>query len=360
MTRAGNFFPHWALLVLLTLSLGGLKVAPAESHEPDFTANFDRDRCTFVTVSNHPWHPLWPGYSALLEGEEDDEGETITITLQVSVLEETEIVDGIRTRVLEEREWEDGDLVEVSRNFVAACRETGDIWYFGEDVDDYEDGVIVGHEGEWRAGRDGAVPGLLMPGNPLNGARYFQEMAPDAEALDQAEVQSRTNLLTVPAGTFPLVLHVVDTTPLEPSAADDKYYAYGFGLIKDAEAELISLEIPDCIPDDQTLCLQEGRFRVTGIWRDFEGRFGPAQAVQASNDSGEFWFFGPNNTELLVKVLDACTYNDRFWAFAAGLTNVEVTLVVTDTESGQVNNYFNPLGNPYTPVLDTDAFATCP
>lgn len=357
MTRPIHFRPAFALAILAALALTSNAIA----HEPEFTEIFDRDRCTFVTYTDNPWHPLWPGYSLLLEGEEEDEGETITISVRVTILEDTELVDGVLTRVLEEREWEDGELVEVSRNFVAACRETGDIWYFGETVDLYEEGEIVGHEGAWRAGEDGAEPGVLMPGNPLNGARYFQETAPSAEALDRAEVQSRDNLLTVPVGTFPQVLHVVDTTPLEPGVADDKYYAYGFGLIKDAAAELVSVDLPACIPDDQTLCLQNGRFEVTATWEDFDGNIGPGRANQVSGDTGELWFFEPNNGEILVKVLNGCVVEgfDSFWVFAAGLTNVGVTLTVTDTETSEQRVYENETGTPFQPILDTQAFDTC-
>ena len=355
--------PAAAVAAGLCLLLAGLLVAaPALAHEPEFTDLLDEERCTFVTYADNPWHPLWPGYSLLLEGDEEDDGETVTITVQVTVLADTERVDGVLTRVLEEREWEDGELVEVSRNFVAACRETGDLWYFGEDVDDYEDGEVVGHDGAWRAGEDGALAGILMPGNPLNGARYFQEQAPDADALDQAEVVSRDGVMTVPAGTFARVLHVVDTTPLEPGVADDKYYAYGWGLIKDAEAELVAVTLPDCLPGDTTLCLQNGRFEVTANWEDPEGHVGPAFANQISGDSGELWFFQPNNVELLVKVLDGCQVPglESYWVFAAGLTNVGVEITVTDTETDLTWTYDNPVGDTFDPVLDTGAFHTCP
>ncbi|MDX1631039.1 MAG: hypothetical protein R3234_04220, partial [Thermoanaerobaculia bacterium] len=203
---------------------------------------------------------------------------------------------------------------------------------------------------------------ILMPGNPLNGARYYLELAPGAQALDRAEVRSRDGLMTVPAGTFANVLHVVDTTPLEPGVADDKYYAYGWGLVKDAAAELISVHLPECVPDDQTLCLQDGRFRVTAAWKDFEGNIGPAFVHPVTGDSGEMWFFRENNVELVVKVLDGCVLPDfrSYWVFAAGLTNVEVWLSVVDTQTDETWTYHNPGGEPFGPVLDVDAFASCP
>jgi hypothetical protein len=357
MNRRGAIAKAHALGALLALLLPGAVLA----HDPPFTEEFDRDHCTFTSVGSNLYFPLWPGYSLLLEGEEeDDEGETVEVSAEISVLADTEIVDGVETRVVEERESEDGELVEVSRNFMAICRETGAVWYFGEDVDDYEDGEIVSHEGGWRAGVGGAEPGILMPGMPLIGARHAQELAPGV-AEDRGEVISRGNTLTVPAGTFEGVLEVSDTNPMEPDEADPKFYAPGVGLIKDEDLELVEVNPPSCLPDADTLCLNDGRFQVEATFTDFEAQHGIAMANQTTDDSGEFWFFSPDNVELLVKVLDACDLPDfnSFWVFAAGLTNVEVTITVTDTETDETRTYPNPLGNPFQPVLDTAAFPDC-
>ena len=117
-----------------------------------------------------------------------------------------------------------------------------------------------------------------------------------------------------------------------------------------------------CINDATTLCLNGGRFEVKVDWRDFENNTGPGQTVGSrTDDSGLFWFFGPQNWELLIKVLDACDdpFN-RYWVFFAATTNVEYTLTVTDTETDESKTYSNPLGNLAQAVTDTDAFATCP
>lgn len=334
----------------------------AGAHEPEYSGDFDRDLCTFTSVGTNTYFPLWPGYSLVLEGEEeDDEGGTVEIGVVLSVLPETETVDGVRTRVFEERESEDDELVEVSRNFVALCRETGDLWYFGEDVDIFEDGEVVSHDGAWRAGVDGAKPGILQPGSPLVGARFFQEEAPGV-ALDRAEVLSLGGELTVPAGTFTGVLEVLDTNALDPEAEGDlKVYAPGVGLIFDEGIELVEIVPPLCQPDATTLCLNDGRFQVTVDWATDESQ-GQGQALLPSDDAGEFWFFDSNNTELIVKVIDACGVPgfDSFWVFAAGLTNVEVTIEVTDTLALLNREYDNELGEPFAPVLDTQAFQTCP
>ena len=104
------------------------------------------------------------------------------------------------------------------------------------------------------------------------------------------------------------------------------------------------------------LCLQGNRFKVEAEWST-GGAEGPAFAVADTADSGRFWFFDEDNTELVVKVLNGCGVNDRYWFFASGLTDVEVLITVTDTQTGQTRRYFNPLGKPYLPVQDVDAFA---
>lgn len=351
-----RFRTPWTLLTVLALLASG-----ALAHEPDFTDTFNRDRCTFTTVGSNPYLPLWPGYSLVLEGEEEDEGELLEISVILTALPETETVDGVETRVFEERESEDGELVEVSRNFFAVCRETGDVWYFGEDSMEIEDGEVVGTGGSWRAGVNGAQPGIIMPGNPLVGARYFQEIAPGV-AEDQGEVISVDEEATVPAGSFTGVLEIADTNALEPEEdPEPKLYAPGVGQIVDEELELVEIVPPPCQPGPTTHCLNNGRFRVEVDFTDFEDNEGLGQAILPSSDSGEFWFFEPNNTELIVKVLDACsTEFNAFWVFAAGLTNVEVTLEVTDTQEGLTMEYENPLGQPFEPILDTQAFSTCP
>jgi PAP2 superfamily protein len=114
-----------------------------------------------------------------------------------------------------------------------------------------------------------------------------------------------------------------------------------------------------CVADATTLCLNDGRFKVQATWNTGKSS-GPAQALSSTGDSGQFWFFDPDNVELTVKVLNACSFNDRFWVFASGLTNVEVLVTVTDTHTGRVRQYFNPRGKAFAPVQDVSAFATCP
>jgi hypothetical protein len=114
-----------------------------------------------------------------------------------------------------------------------------------------------------------------------------------------------------------------------------------------------------CAQDSTTLCLNNGRFAVSAAWRTSGGQSGQGQAVRLTTDTGYFTFFSATNVEVVVKVLDACGLNSRYWVFAGGLTDVNVVLTVRDTVTGTAKVYTNPLGTAFQPIQDTDAFATC-
>ena len=215
----------------LSLSVGGIGVAGGVG---EFTV--PAIRFELVTSGRNRFFPLEPGYKANYEGVED--GERLRLTIWVT--RKTKVIDGVRTRVVIEKETADGELKEISRNYMAIEKRTHNVFYFGEDVNNYENGKIVNHDGSWRAGVNGAEHGLIMPGNPTVGMRYKQERAPGI-AEDQAEVISLNGRLKVPAGTFNNVLKTEETTPLEPGAAEFKFYAEGVGLLKDGPARLISV-----------------------------------------------------------------------------------------------------------------------
>ncbi len=114
-----------------------------------------------------------------------------------------------------------------------------------------------------------------------------------------------------------------------------------------------------CFPGGTSLCLAGGRFKVETAWRTLDGRTGAGQAVKLTGDTGYFWFFDASNVEAVVKVLNACSFNQRFWVYAGGLTDVQVDLTVTDTTSGAVRTWRNPQGTAFQPIQDSAAFATC-
>lgn len=137
-------------------------------------------------------------------------------------------------------------------------------------------------------------------------------------------------------------------------------------LVSGADAaivfELQPLEDPGtCLESAETLCVQQDRFRIEVEWEDFQAAEGRGRLLPLGSESGYSYFFSPGNVELMVKVLNGCSpqLGQHFWVFAAGLTNVEVNMRVTDTWTGAEKLYENPLGRTYPPILDIAAFATC-
>lgn len=113
----------------------------------------------------------------------------------------------------------------------------------------------------------------------------------------------------------------------------------------EVEAPLPAKATAACLPGPRTLCLLAGRFRVEVDWQTPRtGESGAGRAVPGTDETGYFWFFGANNLELAVKVLDGRPFNDRFWVFYGSLTDVEYRLEVTDTQTGAIRVYDNPAG----------------
>ncbi|MDD5139074.1 MAG: hypothetical protein PHY43_02305 [Verrucomicrobiales bacterium] len=206
--------------------------APAAGSKEAFTDTFAVDKADLASAGTNRFFILAPRFQSVLEGEEGGKHIVLTIT----VLNETRLVDGVETRIVEERETADGQPVEISRNYFAISRRTGDVFYFGEDVDMYRDGKVTSHDGAWLSGVGGARFGLQMPGTPLLGARYYQEVAPKV-AMDRAEVKSLGDKLETPAGRFENCLNTDETSALE-SAREVKIYAPGIGLVFDGALKL--------------------------------------------------------------------------------------------------------------------------
>jgi hypothetical protein len=206
----------------------------AESEgENEYTSSFRAEDCTFTSTGRNPFFILEPNYQLVLSG--GDAGDVAQV--MITVLNETRDVNGTETRVVEERETLGGELAEISRNFFAICEETNSVFYFGEEVDDYENGILIAHEGAWLAGEGANKAGVIMPGTILLGARYYQEIAPDI-ALDRAEIIDMGEVIQTLSGDFTDTLITQETNPLEPDVAELKYYAAGIGLIQEEDLKL--------------------------------------------------------------------------------------------------------------------------
>jgi hypothetical protein len=145
------------------------------------------------------------------------------------VLDETREVMGIETRVVHDVVTEDGGLVEDTYDWYAQD-EDGNVWYFGEETQEFEDGKPSTTAGSWEAGVDGAQPGILVPAESEVGMTYQQEYY-EGEAEDAAEVLSLEEKVEVPFGSFDGVLMTKEYTPLEPDVLEHKFYAHGVGVV---------------------------------------------------------------------------------------------------------------------------------
>jgi len=227
---------RWTTAVLL---MQGLVVASAATRsyaaEAKFQDSFNVDKASLADEGSNTYMILQTGYKLILE----DGNDSLTIT----VLDETKVVDGVKTRIIEERETKGGKLEEVSRNYYAIDKLTGDIYYFGEDVDMFDtNGKVTGHGGSWLSGVNNAKFGLMMLGKPEVGNRYYQEVAPKL-ALDRAEVVSLNETVKVPVGTFKNCLKTRESSDLE-SGIGTKLFAPGVGLLKDGGFRLAKIEVP--------------------------------------------------------------------------------------------------------------------
>jgi hypothetical protein len=204
----------------------GLSAAGGEAQQEIDPAEFS------ATITN-PLFPLSSVGPKVFEGTDTDPdtGEVLETRLESRVLPGTEVVAGVTVTVLEEQDYEDGELVEVALDYIAQ-HENGDVYYFGERVDNYEDGELKDHEGSWLAGEDGARPGVIMAASPEVGKTYEQELAPGI-AEDKAEVLAVDETVTVPAGTYEGCVKTRDFNPLEPGVEETKWHCRGVGLVKE-------------------------------------------------------------------------------------------------------------------------------
>jgi len=206
------------------------ETAPGGEQGKKWTDSFDMENRTFSSVGRNRFFILEPGYQLVLESP--------TEKVVITALDETKKIGDVETRVVEEREEENGELKEVSRNFFAICEKHGDVFYFGEEVDIYKEGKVVRHSGEWRADEKNSRAGIIMPGTILLGSRYYQEISPNA--MDRAENISDDVTMKTPAGTFKNCLRIEETSGIDPDEKCYKTYAPGVGIIQDEDLVLTS------------------------------------------------------------------------------------------------------------------------
>jgi hypothetical protein len=226
----------------LTLALlAALALATATPFATTTTARQGLDPADFSPQITNPYFPLSLAGPRVYIGEDtDDEGEAVETRLESRLLPDTTVVDGVTVAILEERDYEDGELIEVALDYFAQ-HANGDVYYLGERVDNYVDGVVDNHDGQWLAGEGDNEAGLFMPAAPQAGVTLTLEHAPGI-AEDMATILSLGETVDVPAGKYANCLKTRDFSPREPGVEEFKYYCPTIGLVKE-EGEGSILEL---------------------------------------------------------------------------------------------------------------------
>jgi hypothetical protein len=190
------------------------------------------DPADFTTTIDNEYLPMKPGTTFVYQGGAERN--------EMRVTHDTKKVMGVECVVVDDRAWENGQLIEKTYDWFAQDKE-GNVWYFGENTKEYKNGEVVSTKGSWEAGVDGAKPGIIMQADPKVGQSYRQEYYP-GEAEDMAKVQSLNDSVTVPYGSFDHVLVTKEWTPLEPSYHEHKYYAPGVGQVDGGGSALVNVK----------------------------------------------------------------------------------------------------------------------
>jgi len=209
---------------------------------PATVPDFSSATFTNPTLIDNSFFPLIPGTARTYLAEGEDEVETVVI----EVTDATRIVGGVNSRVVRDRVFVEGLLIEDTHDWFAQD-DAGNVWYMGEEVDNYEyddegELIEIDHDGAWETGRDVAetgsiaLPGYQMKAAPMVGNIYHQEYYV-GEAEDMAEVLALNAPVTLDDGTMYSCLQTRDFTPLEPGVNEHKFYAPGIGLVLEEKVE---------------------------------------------------------------------------------------------------------------------------
>jgi hypothetical protein len=191
------------------------------------TYNPKIDPAQFTSKITHPYLPWKPGAKWIYAGTKDGQPERV----EVRVTKATKTILGVKCVVVSDIVTVNSTLAEKTTDWYAQNKVTGDVWYFGEDTAEYQNGVVTTTQGTWEAGVDNAKPGIVLQAHPAVGRLYRQEYRPGV-AEDQAKVLTVSSTQKVPAGTFKNVIETRDLNPLDPSKIENKWFAKGVGSIR--------------------------------------------------------------------------------------------------------------------------------
>src|SRR2546425_2908596 len=239
MTGRSGIYLTLALATAVALTVSAVVLAPGSSSAgANETASAAPIPAVFSTNITNPLFPLSTLGPKVFEGQDTDPdtGEVVDARLESAVLGKTRKVAGVEVLVLQEKVFANDELIERALDFFAQ-HEDGTVYYFGELVDNYENGTIVDHDGSWLAGKNGAEPGIVMSADPFVGQTFNQENAPGV-AEDQSRVLALDENVKTPAGKFKGCAKFEDTNPLDsPPTTEFKWFCPGVGLVRGVDAE---------------------------------------------------------------------------------------------------------------------------
>lgn len=206
--------------------------------EQGFIDRYDVKPADFATTGRNDYFVLEPDYQLVYQTAGKDKKDKTAARLITTVLKETEQVGGVETRVVESVEIANDLPRRVTRTYLAIDKTTHDVYCFGRAVDRYDTWREAGHAGGWRAGENGARYGLLVPGKPQVGQKFYEALAPRV-AMDRAEIVSMSETVRVPANRFADCLKMIETTPTSAKKKTERIYAPGVGLLIDGGFELV-------------------------------------------------------------------------------------------------------------------------
>lgn len=184
------------------------------------------DPANYVAVIDNPYMPLIPRTTLIYDGKTEKGNEHN----EVYVSSETKVILGVTCIVVKDSVMVDGALEEQTLDWYAQDKQ-GNVWYFGEDSKDYDNGEVISTKGSWEAGVDGALPGIVMKANPSVGETYRQEYY-TGEAEDWAVVLSLSESVSLPIGSYSDMLMTNEWSALDtPPVYEHKYYAKGVGFV---------------------------------------------------------------------------------------------------------------------------------
>lgn len=237
-------------LLVMALTLGApLAAQAAEPTLPVF------DAANFTNPKPNPYISLDVGSRQVMAGSGMDDGKMQTEVATQIVTGPGLTLMGVQTMQILDEAVKDGNLVERTFDYYATDND-GNLWYFGEDVTNYrynDTGTFIGTDSKsaWRAGVNGAVPGISLAANPVVGLSLFQEQAEADGAMDYFEVLDTNATVTGPAGTFTGVLKTFEGSKSEPDLREFKYFAKGVGFVRTEEDLSEALDNPKMVTEVQ-------------------------------------------------------------------------------------------------------------